>query len=186
MSQIHKPLYSKLCTTPTPSPPAEGSGCSWNCACEVVNLPCDSPHKCRQGLQDLECGQWVTPPQWAPVAHLAYVPTPSTFIPCLQAATPPLHQLLQRSTERYQTWSQSFHSHLAHFSCLNQGWAVISNSTKPPLGIRAVFRDDDHHSQKIKYPVPIYNHSYHKVKYPVLISNHDSQFLGFRVLGLGF
>jgi len=36
---------------------------------------------------------------------------------------------------KYQTWSQSFHSHLAHFSCLNQGWAVIRNSTKPALGI---------------------------------------------------
>jgi hypothetical protein len=55
--------------------------------------------------------------------------------------------LLQRWTKWYQTWSQSFHSHLAHFSCLNQGWVVISNSTKPLLGIRPVFRDDDHSSQ---------------------------------------
>ncbi len=83
--------------------------------------------------------------------------------------------------KRYQTWSWSFHSHLAHFSCLNQGSTIISNSTKPPLGIRAVFRDDDH-----KYLVPIYNHSYHKVKYPVLISNHDFQFLGFWVRGFRF
>jgi hypothetical protein len=66
------------------------------------------------------------------------------------------------------------------------GMAVITNSTKPLLGIRAVFRDDDHSSQKVKYLVPIYNHSYQKVKYPVLISNHGTQFLGFRVLGLGF
>jgi len=87
---------------------------------------------------------------------------PSSFNlnPCLQAATLPPLQLLRRSTERYQTRSQSFHSHLAHFSCLNQGWAVIRNSTKPASGIKAVFNDDDHSSQKIKYLVPIYNHSY--------------------------
>jgi len=171
------------CAQPQPLPLLRGFKCSWNCACEVVNLSCDSPHKCGQGLQDLECNQWVMPPQWALVAHLAYVPAPSTLIPCLQVTTAPPHQLLQRSTKRYQTWSQSFHSHLAHFSCLNQGSAVISNSTKPLLGVRAIFKDDDHSSQKIKYMVPIYNHSYHKVKYPVLISNHDYQFLGFRVLG---
>jgi hypothetical protein len=83
-------------------------------------------------------------------------------------------------------WSQSFHSHLAHFSCLDQGWAVIRNSTEPPLGIRAVLRDHDHGSQKVKYQVQIYKHSYQKVKYPVLISNHGSQFLGFRFWVWGF
>jgi hypothetical protein len=54
------------------------------------------------------------------------------------------------------------------------------------LVIRAVFWDDDHGSQKIKYPVPIYNHSYQKVKYPVLILNHDTEFLGFWVWGFRF
>jgi len=60
-------------------------------------------------------------------------------------------------TGQMDEWPQ-----LVNFSCLNQGSAVINNSTKPPLGIRAIFRDDDHSSQKIKYPVPIYNHNYHK------------------------
>ncbi len=69
---------------------------------------------------------------------------------------------------------------------MDQGLAIINNSTKPSLGIRAIFRDDDHNSQKIKYMVPIYNHNHHKVKYLVMISNHDFQFLRLWVRGFRF